>query len=181
MIKPISYTATSVDRAGGRTTEPLGISMLPHLNLARGAGELRLTSADPTVQPYLDYRFLEDSFDRQRLREAVNVCLRLAEHEGFTDIIDERVAPSDKDLESADALDDWLLKNVSTGQHISSTCKMGPASDSMAVVDQYGKVYGVDGLRVADASVMPDCVRANLNANVMMIGEYIAELIRQGH
>jgi choline dehydrogenase len=50
----------------------------------------------------------------------------------------------------------------------------------MAVVDQYGKVYGTDGLRIADASVMPDCVRANINVTVMVIGERIADFIKQG-
>ncbi len=57
---------------------------------------------------------------------------------------------------------------------------MGPASDPAAVVDQYGKVHGVRNLRVADASIMPDCVRANTNLTTMMIGERIADFIRQG-
>ena len=60
------------------------------------------------------------------------------------------------------------------------TCKMGPASDPMAVVDQYGKIHGIQGLRVADASIMPDCVRANTNVTTMMIGERIADFIRHG-
>ena len=54
---------------------------------------------------------------------------------------------------------------------------MGPATDPLAVVDQYGKVHGVEGLRVADASIMPDCIRANTNATCMMIGERIADLM----
>lgn len=57
---------------------------------------------------------------------------------------------------------------------------MGPASDAMAVVDQFGKVHGLEGLRVADASIMPDCVRANTNLTTMVIGERIADLIQQG-
>ena len=58
---------------------------------------------------------------------------------------------------------------------------MGPASDALAVVDACGNVHGLDGLRVVDASIMPDCVRANINATVMMIGERVSDLIRQGH
>jgi choline dehydrogenase len=54
---------------------------------------------------------------------------------------------------------------------------MGPASDPSAVVDQRGRVHGLEGLRVADCAIMPDCVRANTNATAMMIGERIAELI----
>ena len=57
---------------------------------------------------------------------------------------------------------------------------MGPQSDSMAVVDQYGKVYGIDGLRIVDGSIMPDCIRANTNVTIMAIGERIAEFIRDG-
>jgi len=69
---------------------------------------------------------------------------------------------------------------VTTGHHISCTAKMGPMSDPMAVVSQTGKVHGIEGLRVADASIMPDCVRSNINVTVMMIGERIADMISNG-
>ena len=154
--------------------------MLAILNLAVGAGELRLTSADPTVQPFLDYRYLEEEFDRRRLRDAVRLCAKLGQHQAFQDIIEDRIEPTDGELASDDALDGFLRREVTTGHHISCTCKMGPASDPMAVVDQYGKVHGLEGLRVADASIMPDCVRANTNVTTMMIGERIAGFIKQG-
>ena len=83
-------------------------------------------------------------------------------------------------LASDDALDDWVMRNVSTCHHISGTCKMGPESDDMAVVDQYGKVHGLEGLRVVDASIMPDCIRANTNVTTMMIGERVSDFIKQG-
>jgi choline dehydrogenase len=72
------------------------------------------------------------------------------------------------------------MREVSTTNHPSGICKMGPASDPAAVVDQYGRVHGLEGIRVADASIMPDCVRANTNATTMMIGERMADLILQG-
>ena len=84
------------------------------------------------------------------------------------------------DLASDDALDDWLLGIVSTAQHISCTCKMGPSSDPRAVVDQYGRVHGLDNIRVVDASIMPDCIRANTNVTTMMIGERVSEFILSG-
>jgi choline dehydrogenase len=90
------------------------------------------------------------------------------------------VEPTDAELTSDAALDEYLLREVTTGQHISGTCKMGPASDPMAVVDQYGKVHGLQNLRVADASIMPDCIRANTNVTTMMIGERIADFVREG-
>ena len=68
----------------------------------------------------------------------------------------------------------WLLKNTGTSHHISRNCKMGPASDPMAAVDQHGKVHGLRNIRVVDASIMPDRIRANTNATTIMIAEKIA-------
>ena len=174
-----SFATGRVNRGGNRM-EPIGIRITGGIQLAAGAGELRLTSTDPTVQPYLDYRYLEDEFDRERLREMVRLCIKLGEHESFKDIIQERVDPSDEHLASDEALDAWLMREVTTSQHISCTCKMGPSTDPMAVVDQYGSVHGVEGLRVVDASIMPDCIRANTNVTTMMIGERISDFIREG-
>ena len=95
-------------------------------------------------------------------------------------LIEGRLYPLDSDLESDETLDAWIRRNVETGHHVSCTAKMGPESDPMAVVDQYGRVHGADGLRVADASIMPECVRANINVTVMMMGERIADFITQG-
>jgi choline dehydrogenase len=174
-----NFATERVDRGGDRMV-PLGVRMNIVLDLALGSGELRLTSTDPNDQPFLNYNYLQEPFDRQRLREAVRLALKLAEHESFKDILAERIEPTDADLESDDTLDDWMMGDASTGQHISCTCKMGPASDPMAVVDQYGRVHGLEGLRVVDASIMPDCIRANTNVTTMMIGERVADFIREG-
>ena len=150
------------------------------LYLAAGKGELRLESTDPNVQPSMNYHYLEESWDRERLREAVRKCAKLLEDASYEGVVDRRTAPTDADLATDESLDAWLLRSVSTSFHISGTCKMGVAGDSMAVVDQYLQVRGVDGLRVADASVMPDVVRANTNVTTMMIAERAAEFIREG-
>jgi choline dehydrogenase len=179
MIFMQSFATERVDRGGDRMT-PLGIRMLGVLDLAMSAGELRLQSADPAVQPSLDYRYLADEFDRRRMREMVRLAVRLADHPDFRPIIAERLEPTDAELASDEALDEYLLREVTTGQHISGTCKMGPAADPLAVVDQFGRVHGLERLRVADASIMPNCIRANTNLTTMMIGERIADFIRQG-
>ena len=83
-------------------------------------------------------------------------------------------------LASDKALDKWIRENVGSSRHVSGTCKIGPDSDPMAVVDQYGNVYGTKGLRVVDASIMPDLVRAPINPTVLMIGERVADSIQQG-
>jgi len=91
--------------------------------------------------------------------------------------VDELISPVESDLATDDTLDKWLLENVWIGQHLSGTCKMGPKSDSMAVVDQYARVHGIEGLRVADASIMPNVIRANTNCTTIMIGERVADWI----
>ena len=165
---------------GGDPLEAEGIRFTCILELAAGMGDLKLASTDPREQPILNYNYLQESWDLERMREGVRHCAKLLEHESYRHIVEERLMPSDAELASDDALDDWLRRNVTTTQHISGTCKMGPASDAMAVVDQYCRVYGLEGLRIADASVMPDCIRANTNATTIMIAERVAAFIQQG-
>jgi choline dehydrogenase len=150
------------------------------LQNATTAGELTLTSADPRVQPKLDYQYLSSPWDRERMRHAARLAVRLSQHPAFKDIVVARLFPGDEIIASDDALDAWMLANVTTQHHSSGTCKMGPASDPMAVVDQYCRVHGVEGLRVVDASVMPDVIRANTNATTMMIAERVADWIKEG-
>ena len=80
-------------------------------------------------------------------------------------------------MEIDDELDQWLKEIARTSHHITSTCRMGTESDPNSVVDQYGRVHGIEGLRIGDASIMYDCVRANTNVPTMMIGERIATFI----
>ena len=147
------------------------------LQKAVTAGTLRLASSDPNQQPVLDYNYLSDAWDRERMRGAVRLCIEIAKSPEYADILTERLTPSDEEVQDDDALDAWLLSNVGTQHHSSGTCKMGPASDDMAVVDQYCRVYGIDALRVVDASIMPDVVRANTNATTIMIAERVAQWI----
>ena len=160
---------------GGDPAEGEGIRFTCVLELAVGAGEVKLASTDPHVQPFLDYRYLQDPWERERLREGVRMCLGFLEHDVYKDIIEECITPTADDLVSDDTLDQWLLRNVTTTQHISGTCKMGPDSDPMAVLDQYCHVRGLEGLRVVDVSVLPDCIRANTNATTIMIAERVAD------
>jgi choline dehydrogenase len=179
MIVTLSHAVEEWYR-GDEGQKPVGFRFVTILELAAGAGEIRLTSADPDVQPSLDYNYLQEEFDRKRMREGIRLSVKLAEHPGLAALIQERIAPTDAELATDESLDTFMRRIASTGHHISCTCKMGPASDPMAVVDQYGKVHGIVGLRVADASIMPDCIRANTNVTTMMIGEHIADFIRQG-
>ena len=149
------------------------------LQNADSAGELRLASADPHDKPLIDYRYLRSDWDRTRLRESVRLCRRILDQPAFASIAGEPLSPTLEELASDDALDDWLLRNVFTTFHTSGSCRMGPAGDPMAVVDQYCRVRGVGNLRVVDLSICPNVVRANTNATAIMIAERAAEWI--GH
>ncbi|MYB50522.1 MAG: mycofactocin system GMC family oxidoreductase MftG [Dehalococcoidia bacterium] len=163
---------------GSDHESPVGVGVSLCLYLALSQGELRIQSNDPRQPPYLDFNLLDDPYDRERLREGLRVCADLLRHKAFDEIIEERFAPSDDVLDSDDALDAWMRREVVTAHHVSSTCKMGPSTDPLAVVDQYGRVYGVDGLRIVDASIMPDTVRANLNLTVIAMAERAADFIK---
>ena len=164
-------------RLGGSALEAEGVSMGCGLYLAAGAGELTLTSADPHIHPHMDFRYLADSVDLKRMRDGIRRNVHFSQRPEFKRILAGRISPTDEDLVSDTTLDAWLLRNARTSYHVSGTCKMGPASDPMAVVDQHGCVHGLEGLRVVDASIMPDVIRANTNATTLMIGERIAALM----
>ena len=162
----------------GRAAEDMRLGV--RLELPMSTGEVRLASTDPTVQPHLDYRLLTHPWDRERLRAAVRFCVDLLRQPVFKDMVGHRTTPTDQDLASDQALDTWLQLNAGIAGHSSLTCKMGPASDAMAVVDQYCRVHGLSHLRVIDASAMPEIPRANTNATIIMLAERAADFIRQG-
>ena len=144
------------------------------------AGELTLQSTDPSVQPFLDYRLFTDPYDRERMRDALRTAVKISRHPAFAVHVAEMLNPTEADFASDESLDGWILRNAYTQHHIAGTCKMGPDSDPSAVVDQYCKVRGLEGLRVADASVMPDVIRANTNATTIMIAERVSDWIKDG-
>jgi len=154
----------------------LGFSIA--LQKALSSGEITLKSSDPNEQPNLFYNYLDHPEDLRRMREAVRICITLTQNENFKPIIKSRIDPTGFELESDTSLDEWLYSIVGTQHHSSGTCKMGPDKDPLAVVNQAGLVHGVDNLRIADASIMPDVVRANTNATVIMMAEKIADEIR---
>ena len=163
----------------GDPLEAEGIRFTCILELAYGQGHLTITSTDPNVQPELNYNyFADDPRDLARMREAVRLCVGFVDHPDYTDIVKEIIEPTPADLESDESLNNWLMRTVSTSQHISGTCKMGPDSDPMTVVDQQCRVKGLENLRVIDASVMPDCIRANTNCTTIMIAERMADIIK---
>ena len=151
------------------------------LGVPRGSGYVRLGSADPSVQPSFNYRYLQHPEDLRRVREGIRFGARLLESEAYRGVVDHRITPTDETLADDDALNLWMRQTVGTARHVSGTCRMGPDSDSMTVVDQYCRVKGLQGIWVADASVVPQLLRGGgMHPTVIMIGERVVDWIAQG-
>ena len=132
------------------------------------------------MQPRIELNFFDDESDVRRLRQGLQLCWRIAEHPSIVQFAEALSGPEAAVLADDDALDAHVRASGSHNFHPVGTAKMGPAGDAEAVVDARGRVYGVEGLRVADASIMPTIVRANTNLTCIMIGEHIAHWIRNG-
>ena len=111
------------------------------------------------------------------MRDGIRLAVKILETDAYKDVSDGMTAPNEEILGDDDALDLWIRQTVGSARHVSGTCKIGPDSDTMAVVDQQCKVKGVQGLWIADSSVMPQVPRANTNATAIMIGERVAEWV----
>jgi choline dehydrogenase len=152
------------------------------LGLPDGSGYVRLASADPGVQPSFNYCYLQHPNDIRRVREGLRLAARLLESDTYQDVAEYRIHPAADILASDAALDLWIRQTVGTARHVSGTCRMGPDADPMAVVDQYCRVKGIQGLWVADASVIPRIPRSGgAHATVIMIGERAVDWIAAGY
>jgi len=148
------------------------------LEEVKGSGRLLVESADPHAKPLAQQRFLEDERDLVRLASGFRDTLAFTTTAAYREIVDEVVFPDPARSLDDETLYTMLRKLAASGFHPCGTAKMGPATDRMAVVDQYGRVHGVDGLVVADASIMPAVPRANTNLTSIVIGEMVGEWAR---
>jgi choline dehydrogenase len=141
-------------------------------------GRVRLASTDPREAPRIDLNFLSTERDYQSLVDGLRVGWQLAQEPTIRDLAERVVLLDDSIIDSDDKVRDYVTATVEPAYNPIGTARMGPADDPMSVVDQRCAVHGIDGLHVADASVMPTMVRANINLSVIMIGERVAELLR---
>jgi choline dehydrogenase len=137
-------------------------------------GELKLTAADPAAPLHIDPRYLSEPADLNALVHSLEVAIEIMESASFAKWRKRAVWPQAKTR--ADRIQ-WVRQTCETYHHQAGTCKMG--IDAMSVVDPQLRVYGIEGLRVADASIMPTVVSGNTNGPSIMIGEKAADLIRE--
>ncbi|MGO9398621.1 MAG: GMC family oxidoreductase [Xanthobacteraceae bacterium] len=136
-------------------------------------GELKLTAADAAAPLHIDPRYLSEPADLNALVHSLEVTVEIMESPAFAKWRKRAIWPQARTR--AERIH-WVRQTCETYHHQAGTCKMG--IDAMSVVDPQLRVYGVEGLRVADASIMPAVVSGNTNAPSIMIGERAADLIR---
>ncbi|RTL09380.1 MAG: hypothetical protein EKK62_02480 [Acidimicrobiia bacterium] len=156
----------------------LGHGYSAHLLLARpkSTGEVRLASPDTTVAPLIDPRYFSHPYDMETLVAGTRIALDIMSQPVFDPYRGDMLIHYDRD--DPDQIERTLRDHADTEYHVCGTCRMGPDGDPMAVVDSRLRVRGLEGLRIADASVMPTVTSNNINAPVIMIGEKAADMIR---
>lgn len=155
----------------------LGHGMSCHVDIIRphSRGSVSLASTDPRQAPLIDPAFLADERDLDLLVKGGQLQQQIMESAAF-DAIRGKMLYEVK-LGDIDAMKEDIRNRADTQYHPVGTCKMGPANDPMAVVDHRLKVRGIGGLRVADASIMPNVISGNTNAPTIMIGEKAVDMI----
>ncbi len=144
---------------------------------ARSRGHVQLRSADPLAAPIIRANYLQDELDVAALVQGVKLARWFGAADAYEPLIADEILPGPAVKSDAD-LATFVRRDSDTIYHGAGTCKMGPDSDPMAVVDPTLRVRGVQGLRVADASIMPEVVNAPTHAATVMIGEKAALFIQ---
>lgn len=164
---------------GGTVTLPgAPLPFLLSAQTPRRTGSLRLRSADSATPPRIDYGYLRAPEDRPRLREVVRIAAELTATRAFGEVSSGLLGPDPGTLAADRALDAWIAGRLGTAHHTCGTAPMGPADDPATVVDQYGRVHGVTGLRVADTSILPDAPSRGPAATAVLIGGLVAHAMR---
>ncbi|KXS22261.1 GMC oxidoreductase [Gonapodya prolifera JEL478] len=164
---------------------PYGVSPLPTLCNPKSVGEIKLASNDPFEHPIIDPRYLTHEDDWEILRRGIRTAREIMKKDPIASkvvgevrlpTVDEKV-----DMESDEYINAIIRDTSTTVYHPTTTCRMGPDGDANSVVDLHLRVRGVKGLRVIDASIMPELVSGNTNAPSIMIGEKGAAHILEDH
>ena len=138
-------------------------------------GFVKLKSSNPNDLPRIQFNYMQTEHDLNEMREGIKIARDIFHQKAFDHYRGKEISPGEN-INSEDDLNNFIRSKGDTAYHPSCTCKMG--NDDMSVVDQELKVYGVEKLRVIDASIMPNIVSGNLNATTVMIAEKASDLIQ---
>jgi len=159
---------------GPRIARESGFTCYAHPMRPESKGHIHITAADPRRPPAINFNFLSSPPDAELTVRAIRIARAVMTAPAMAPLRVTEVAPG-ADRTTDDEILDWVKGAAETTYHPVGTCKMG--SDAMAVVDAQLRVHGVDGLRVADASIMPTLTSGNTNAPSIMIGEKAADMV----
>ena len=145
----------------------------------RSRGTVRLASADPLAAPLIDPNYWADPHDREMSIRGLKLAREIMRQDALKPYVLAERLPG-PDVQTDEDYFNYACAHAKTDHHPAGTCRMGAADDRGAVVDPSGRVYGVSGLRVCDASIMPTLMRGNTNIPTLMLAEKIAATINAG-
>jgi choline dehydrogenase len=144
---------------------------------SRSKGWVRLRSADPGERPRIFFNYMSQPQDWAEMRACVRLTREIFAQPAFDRYRGREIQPGEA-VHSDEAIDTFIRAKVESAYHPCGTCRMGPASDPLAVVDNQARVIGTQALRVVDSSIMPSITTGNLNAPTIMLAEKLADHIR---
>ncbi|REC96600.1 choline dehydrogenase [Kushneria indalinina] len=142
---------------------------------SKSRGRVKIKSRNPDEAPSILFNYMSETRDWEEFRDAIRVTRRIIEQPALDAYRGREIAPG-PDIQSDEQLDEFVRHHAETAYHPCGTCRMGEGPD--AVVDGQGRVHGMEGLRVIDASLMPIIVTGNLNATTIMMAEKLADSVR---
>ena len=155
----------------------VAFGVFPGLQRPESRGRIHVESTDPSQAPRIELNFFDTEADKRRMREGMRIAWDVVNSPAVLEHAENILLLDQATVDDDDALDKYVWDTAIQIFHAVGTAKMGPADDPEAVVDQFGRVHGIEGLRVVDASIMPNISRANTNLTCIMIGEHIADSI----
>jgi choline dehydrogenase len=175
-LQPLFFHIPAYLEEAGMTGPPDGFTLMGGVIRPASRGSVTLASADPDDGPLIDPAYMSRDADLDAMVAALELCREIGRQPALAGWTPEELYPG-PGVRSREELHDYVRRTAITYHHQVGTCKMGV--DELAVVDSELRVYGVDGLRVADASIMPLVTSGNTHAPAVMIGERASELVVQ--
>jgi choline dehydrogenase len=142
----------------------------------KSRGWVRLASVNPLDKPRILFNYLSEADDWTEMRACVRLTREIFAQKAFDRYRGREIQPG-ADVQTDEQIDAFIREKVESAYHPSCSCKMGAADDRMAVVDPQTRVYGIEGMRVVDSSIMPSVTTGNLNAPTIMLAEKAADHI----
>ena len=170
------FLPVAISYDGKAAAKSHGFQVHVGYNHSKSRGNVTLRSPDAKADPVIRFNYMSHPEDWEKFRHCVRLTREIFGQKAFDQYRGPEIQPGEA-VQTDDQIDAFLREHLESAYHPCGTCRMGDKNDPMAVVDPQTRVIGVDGLRVADASVMPRIVSGNTNAPTMMIAERASDMI----